>query len=132
MTVRGEHRGWTNEREQVQGERGGYERARRTNEHKASAGITNKSEGVQTNTRDGTNEGEQVRTSAEGGTSTRRAYERAPGYERARGGTNAAGAVAGATHPSSPSAPPPLPPFFLFLYYSNIIYIFLYTCNTVF
>ena len=59
--VRGEHRGWTNEREQVQGKCGGYERVRRTNEHEASAGITNESEGVQTNARDGTNEGEQVR-----------------------------------------------------------------------
>src|SRR6202047_3740567 len=76
----------------------------------------------------GTRGARGVRTSAEGGTSTRRAYERAPGHERARGGTN----TAGATRPSSPSTPPPLPPFFLFLYYSNIIYIFLYTCNTVF
>ena len=78
----------------------------------------NESEGVQTSTRDGTNEGEQV--------------QGVWGYERARGGTNAAGAVAGATRPSSPSPPLPLPPFFLFLYYLNIFYIFLCTCNTVF
>jgi hypothetical protein len=64
--------------------------------------------------RDGMNEREQVR-GEHGGTNEH------GGYERAREGTNAAGAVAGAMRPTSPSPPPPLPPFFfLFLYYLNI------------
>jgi hypothetical protein len=85
-------------------ERGGDEHAQGcTNEHKVSAGITGRSEGVQTSSRDGMNECEQVRG------------ERG-GYERVREGTNAAGAVAGAMRPTSPSPPPPLPLFFFFFF----------------
>jgi hypothetical protein len=87
-----------------------------TNEHKASTGITGGSEGVQTSSRDGMNEREQVRGERAGGTNKRGGTNKCGGYERAWEGTNTAGAVAGATRPTSPSPPPPLPPFFFFFF----------------
>ena len=55
-----------------------------------------------------------------GGTNERRGTNERGGYERAREGTNTAGAVAGAMRPTSPSPPPLTTIFFLFLYYLNI------------
>src|ERR1700677_1647626 len=74
------------------------------------SGITNKSERAQGGT------GGQI--------STRRADERAPGYERAWGGTSTAGAVAGAMHPSSPSPSPTI--FSLSLLFKYFLHIFMY------